>query len=183
LTTGSFPHDNSSSVYWIFTKLDHMIPLWKGKNPIYFGVVVKKYIYSNGDIDLWPNDPKINRVLPLPQGKHVAKFGKDPIYRTKFMRKRPCCQQLYFDQGSNTRSTTLEETMLTIIPLMRFLYARLETGRIRFSTKWTSSPSSHRKLTCSLHGIADCWVGVKQQSITHSKFKSHPKFICKTMSI
>jgi hypothetical protein len=22
-------------------------------------------------------DPKINRVLPLPQGNHVAKFGKD----------------------------------------------------------------------------------------------------------
>jgi hypothetical protein len=33
------PHDNFSSVYWIFTKLDHMIPLWKGKNPIYFGVI------------------------------------------------------------------------------------------------------------------------------------------------
>jgi hypothetical protein len=29
------------------------------------------------------NDPKINRVLPLPQGNHVAKFIKDPIYRTK----------------------------------------------------------------------------------------------------
>ena len=34
----SFPHDNFSSVYWIFNKLGHMIPLWKGKNPIYFGV-------------------------------------------------------------------------------------------------------------------------------------------------
>jgi hypothetical protein len=42
LTTGSFPHDNFSSVYWIFTKLDHMIPLWKGKNPIYFGVIRSK---------------------------------------------------------------------------------------------------------------------------------------------
>jgi hypothetical protein len=39
LTTGSFPHDNFSSVYWIFTKRGHMIPLWKGKNPIYFGVI------------------------------------------------------------------------------------------------------------------------------------------------
>jgi hypothetical protein len=39
LTTGSFPHDNFSSVYWIFNKLGHMIPLWKGKNPIYFGVI------------------------------------------------------------------------------------------------------------------------------------------------
>ena len=34
-----FPHNNFSSVYWIFTKLGHMIPLWKGKNPIYFGVI------------------------------------------------------------------------------------------------------------------------------------------------
>ena len=39
LTTGSFPHDNFSSVYWILTKLGHMIPLWKEKNPIYFGVI------------------------------------------------------------------------------------------------------------------------------------------------
>jgi hypothetical protein len=39
LTTGSFPHDNLSSVNWIFNKLGHMISLWKGKNPIYFGVI------------------------------------------------------------------------------------------------------------------------------------------------
>jgi hypothetical protein len=39
--TGSFPHDNFSSVYWIFTKLDNMIPLWKGKNPIYFRVITR----------------------------------------------------------------------------------------------------------------------------------------------
>ena len=45
--------------------------------------VVKNYIYSNCDLDLWPNDPKINRILLLPQGNHVVKFGKDPIYRTK----------------------------------------------------------------------------------------------------
>jgi hypothetical protein len=37
-----FPHDNFSSVYQIFTKLGHMIPLWKGKNPIYFGVIMSK---------------------------------------------------------------------------------------------------------------------------------------------
>ena len=37
-----FPHDNFSSVYWIFTKLGHMIPLRKGKNPIYFGVIRSK---------------------------------------------------------------------------------------------------------------------------------------------
>ena len=37
-----FPHNNFSSVYRIFTKLDHMIALWKGKNPIYFGVIRSK---------------------------------------------------------------------------------------------------------------------------------------------
>jgi hypothetical protein len=37
-----FPHNNFSSVYGIFTKLGHMIPLWKGKNPIYFGVIRSK---------------------------------------------------------------------------------------------------------------------------------------------
>jgi hypothetical protein len=45
--------------------------------------VIKNYICSNSDHNLWPNDPKINTVLPLPQGNNVVKFGKDPIYRTK----------------------------------------------------------------------------------------------------
>jgi hypothetical protein len=30
---------NCSSVYWILTKLGHMIHLWKGENPIYFGII------------------------------------------------------------------------------------------------------------------------------------------------
>ena len=34
-----FPHNNFSSVYRIFTKLGYVIPLWKGKNHIYFGVI------------------------------------------------------------------------------------------------------------------------------------------------
>jgi hypothetical protein len=72
-----------------------MIALWKGKNPIYFGVFTiipfdhlyrREYFVMH---DLWPNDPKINRVLPLPQGIHVAKFGKDPIYRTKVIVRKP----------------------------------------------------------------------------------------------
>jgi hypothetical protein len=49
----------------------------------------QKSIYSNGDLDLWPNDPKINRVFPLPQGNHVAKFGKDSTYRTKVIVRKP----------------------------------------------------------------------------------------------
>jgi hypothetical protein len=62
--------------------------------------VVKNSIYRNGDIDLWPNDPKINRVLPLPQGNHVAKFVKDPIYRTKvIMWKRPVVNNSIYSNG------------------------------------------------------------------------------------
>jgi hypothetical protein len=115
-----FPHDNFSCVYWIFTKLDHAISLWKGKNPNYFGVIRSKvkvtvainrivdnrvveettllsiFFYSNSDLHLWLNDPKINRILFLPHGNHVVKFRKDPIYRAKvIMWKRPCCQKLY----------------------------------------------------------------------------------------
>jgi hypothetical protein len=37
-----FPHNNVSSVYQIFTNLGHMISLWNGKNPIYFGVIRSK---------------------------------------------------------------------------------------------------------------------------------------------
>ena len=56
-----FSHDNFSSVYWIFTKLDHMIPLWKGKNIIYFGVITSKVnvtvtinrIFDNRVIAAW----------------------------------------------------------------------------------------------------------------------------------
>jgi hypothetical protein len=33
--------------------------------------------------------PEINRVLPFPQGNHVAKFGKDSIYRTKVIVWKP----------------------------------------------------------------------------------------------
>ena len=67
------------------TKYAHLYKLSNSKN----------YIYSNGDLDLWPNDPKIYRVLPLPQGNHVVKFGKDPIYRTKVMWKRPLSKILF----------------------------------------------------------------------------------------
>ena len=51
-------------------------------------------IYCSGDLNLLPNDPKINSVISLPKGNHVAKYGKDPIYRTKvIVRKRSCCQK------------------------------------------------------------------------------------------
>ena len=39
---GSFPHDNFSSVYRIFTKLGRMISMWKREYPIYFWVIRSK---------------------------------------------------------------------------------------------------------------------------------------------
>jgi hypothetical protein len=54
-----FLHNNFSSLYRIFTKLGHMIPLWKGKNPIYFGVIRSKVtitinrIFDNRVISAW----------------------------------------------------------------------------------------------------------------------------------
>jgi hypothetical protein len=62
--------------------------------------VVKHSIYSNGDLDLWPSDAKINKFLPLLQGNHVGKIGKDPIYRTKvIVRKRSCLNKKNWQQG------------------------------------------------------------------------------------
>jgi hypothetical protein len=60
------------------TNLDHMIPLWKGKNPIYVGVIMSKVkvtVTINIIFDNRIVDPNINRVLPLPQGNHVVKIG------------------------------------------------------------------------------------------------------------
>ena len=42
LGDGRFSHNNFSSVYRIFTKLGHMISLWKGKTPVYVGVIKSK---------------------------------------------------------------------------------------------------------------------------------------------
>jgi hypothetical protein len=56
-----FPHNNFSSVYRFFTNLGHMIPLWKGKNPIYLGVIRSKVkvtvtidiIFDNRVVSTW----------------------------------------------------------------------------------------------------------------------------------
>ena len=52
-----FPHNTFSSVNRIFTKLGHMIPLWK--NPFYFGVLRSKVtitiniIFDNRVVSTW----------------------------------------------------------------------------------------------------------------------------------
>ena len=47
-------------------------------------------------------DPKINRVLSLPHGNHVAKFGKDLIYRTKVIVRKPVWTPARHTQSHNT---------------------------------------------------------------------------------
>jgi hypothetical protein len=90
--TGLFPHDNFSSVYWIFNKLGHMIPLWKAKNPIYIGVIRSKVkvtvtinrIFDNRIVSLPPHDnfssvywifTKLGHMIPLWKGKNPIYFG------------------------------------------------------------------------------------------------------------
>ena len=83
MTTGSFLH-NFSSVYWIFTKLDHMIPLWKGKNPIYFGVIRSKGKVTYYKYNFWqrsfPQD-NFSSVFPCGRGRTLFILGSLPLYR------------------------------------------------------------------------------------------------------
>ena len=96
MTTGSFPHDNFSSVYWIFTKLDHMIPLWKGKNPIYFGIIRSKVKVTYYKYNFWqqgrfrtitlvlysgPPLPNLATWFPCWRGRTLFILGSLPLYR------------------------------------------------------------------------------------------------------
>jgi hypothetical protein len=77
LRTGSFPH-SFSSVHWIFTKLDHMIALWKGKNPIYFGVIrskVKVTVTINRILIMWSSLVKIQYT------ELKLSCGNDPVVK------------------------------------------------------------------------------------------------------
>ena len=105
----NYIHSNSDLDLWPNDpKINRVLPLRQGNHVVKLGKdpmyrtkvmrndpVVKNSIYSNSDVDLWPSDPKINRILSLPRGNHVVKFGKYPIYRTKVMWKRACCQKVY----------------------------------------------------------------------------------------
>ena len=91
MTIGSFPH-NLSSVYWIFTNLDHMIPLRKGKNPIYFGVKCQGHHYYKYNfwqqgrfhmiilvlyIGSWPN---LDTWFACGRGRTLFILGSLPLY-------------------------------------------------------------------------------------------------------
>ena len=89
---GSFPHDNFSSVYWIFNKLGHMIPLWKGKNPIYFGVKGQGHHYYK--YNFWQQDrfctitlvlyigslPNLATWFSCGRGRTLFILGSLPLY-------------------------------------------------------------------------------------------------------
>ena len=91
----SFPHDNFSSVYWIFTKLNHMIPPWKGKNPIYFGVIRSKFKVTYYKYNFWQQGRfrTVTLVLyigylinlatwfPCGRGRTLFILGSLPLYR------------------------------------------------------------------------------------------------------
>jgi hypothetical protein len=75
----------SSLVKIQYTELNTELKLSCRNDP-----VVNISIYSNSDLDLWLNNPKINRILPFPQGNHVVKFqytelklscGNDPVVK------------------------------------------------------------------------------------------------------
>jgi hypothetical protein len=84
----------ASSVYWIFTKLDHMILLWKGKNPIYFGVIIgqghcyyKYNFWQQGrfrtiTLVLYIGSlPNLATWLPCGRGRTLFILGSLPLYR------------------------------------------------------------------------------------------------------
>ena len=94
MTTGSSPH-NFSSVYWIFSKLDHMIALWKGKNPIYFGVIRSKVKVTYYKYNFWQQGrfrmitfvlyigslPNLTTWFPCGRGRTLFILGLLPLYR------------------------------------------------------------------------------------------------------
>jgi hypothetical protein len=92
-------------------------------------LVVKNSIYSNGDLDLWPNDPKINGILPLPAGNHVYKFGKYPIYRTKVIVRKPMWTPAACHAQSHNTSVSIrayeKDHWLNI-----FMFCKLQHGKI-----------------------------------------------------
>ena len=81
-----FPCNNFSSVYWIFTQRGHMILLWKGDNPIYFGVKGQGHCYFK--YNFWQQGcfRMITLVLSLywifTKLDHMIALwkGKNPIY-------------------------------------------------------------------------------------------------------
>ena len=90
-----FLYNNFSSVYRIFTKLGHMILLWKGKNPIYFGVIRSKVKVTYYRYNFWQQGhfcmitlvlyigslPILTTWFPCGRGRTLFILGSLPLYR------------------------------------------------------------------------------------------------------
>ena len=74
-----FPHNNFSSVYWIFTKLGHMIPCGRGQRSrspllsIEF-LTTGSFLHDNFSSVYW-NFTKLGHMIPLWKGKKPIYFG------------------------------------------------------------------------------------------------------------
>jgi hypothetical protein len=112
---------------WIFNRLGHMIPLWKGKNPIYFGVIT-----------IMPFDNLYRRayfvmhtflVFIHLRGNHVVKFSKDPIYRTKvIMPKRPLSKILFIVSDLDLWPNDPKINMVLSLPRTLYILGSLGQG-------------------------------------------------------
>jgi hypothetical protein len=80
-----FPHNNFCSVYRIFTKLGHMIPLWKGKNPIYFRVKGQGHRYYKYNFWQQGRFRKITLVLYIGSLTNLATWCPCGRGRTVFI--------------------------------------------------------------------------------------------------
>ena len=109
MTTGSFPHDNFSSVYWIFNKLGHMIPLWKGRTTFIFGSFGQGHRYYKYNFFQQDRFRTITLVLYIGSLPSLFILGSLPIYRliiyidgrilwcTHFLFFWPLCSLIFFD--------------------------------------------------------------------------------------
>jgi hypothetical protein len=74
-------------ICWPKDTIDNILAKF-GKDPIYRTsyhaetTLLSKIIFIVSDPDLWPNVPKINRVLPLLQGNHGVLWFPPPIKLT-----------------------------------------------------------------------------------------------------
>jgi hypothetical protein len=98
-----FPHNNFSSVYRVFTKLCHMITLWKGKNSIYFGSLGQRSrsieFLTTGS---FPHDNFCSVYWIFTNLDHMISLwkGKNPIY---FGVIRSMCPWIFFFKVNNMK--------------------------------------------------------------------------------
>jgi hypothetical protein len=148
LTTGSFPHDNFSSVYWIFNKLGHMIPLWKGKNPIYFGVKGQGHRYFK--YNFWQHDRfcMITLVLYIGSVTNLATWFPCGRGRTLFiLGSLPLYRLIIYIDGRILWCTHFLFLLETIVSVV--FWKQLKITRIVQVLSWVLRPDCNENCTAS----------------------------------